>query len=276
MHSAETIADYAAQALLLELDATPKPGLVDRRNSGAHRDMDYAMFRASIEAVRPCFAAFFQLAWNFAGPPEALLEAARPIGIEAERDMLRATGGVNTHKGAIFSLGILCLGIARGAPDAEALLSRCAKIAAPALADFALVTDQTARSHGERQYLRYRAAGARGEAAAGFPSVRKFGLPALRGYLRGGASRNDAGVAALLHLMAGVEDTNILKRGGLDALQRTQADLSTFLRQEPTLEAILERAAALDEAFIAAHISPGGCADLLSAAWFLYLVYGDG
>ncbi len=270
--SAPQIADIAARALRLELDATPKPGLVDRANSGAHSDMDYAAFCGSIEALRPYFLECANLSRRYTGAPEQLLEAARPLGIAAERDMLRATGGVNTHRGAIFSLGIACLALGRAETERE-LFTECAAIAAPALDDFSALEKRAAHSHGERQYLKYRARGIRGEAAAGFPSVEKLALPRLRGYLAQGASENDAGVCTLLYLIAEAEDTNMLKRAGREWTQRTQADLRAFLRTSPSIGQMLDKAAELDRAFIQANASPGGCADLLALAWFVQLIY---
>ncbi len=269
--SASLIADCAARALRLELDATPKPGLVDRANNGAHKDMEHSTFCKSIEALRPYFLECVQFARRYEGAPERLLEAARPLGLEAEREMLRATGGVNTHRGAIFSLGIACLSMGRSDMNARRLFSACAAIAAPVLSDFTKLPRSGAHSHGEAQYLKYRAKGIRGEAAAGFPAVEKLALPLLSAFLKQGIDENDASVGVLLHLIANVEDTNMLKRAGQDWTKRTQSDLRGFLQTNPSIGRLLAKAAELDRTFIQAGASPGGCADLLALTWFVYL-----
>lgn len=106
--NAVEIGDLAYEALLAEVNATPKPGLVDRANAGAHTDMDHGTFLLSAEALRPWFREFARLGEASAPKaPEAVLPSLRPAGIAAEEAMFAATGGVNTHKGAIFSLGLL-------------------------------------------------------------------------------------------------------------------------------------------------------------------------
>ncbi len=99
----------AAEALWQELELTPKPGLVDRLNNGSHRDMDHALFVRSIMAITPWFARFAELGEvHAAKPADRQLRILRPMGMACEQAMYAATGGVNTHKGGIFALGLLC------------------------------------------------------------------------------------------------------------------------------------------------------------------------
>lgn len=266
----ERTADLAVQSLLEEVNTTPKPGLVDRRNNGSHRDMDISTFTASAAALRPYFRDCFRLGQATASLPfSETFRHLRRAGLQAEQEMYQATGGVNTHKGAIFTMGILCGGLGRlwtpesPIADTGALLDQCAKLAACSLnADFAgLSAPATA---GERLYLTRGITGIRGEAAAGLPSVTKFGLPAFREGLARGLSPNDAGAAALVHLIAHVEDTNLYHRGGEEGAAfaaQAAADLLPF----PTMAEI----EALDDAFIQRNLSPGGCADLLAVTYFL-------
>jgi holo-ACP synthase/triphosphoribosyl-dephospho-CoA synthase len=285
------IATCAVRALLYELAATPKPGLVDRRNNGAHTDMDFFTFIDSALCLSPYFRDMAVIGLQSRDiPPGELLAHLRGRGIAAEEEMLKATGGVNTHKGIIFSMGILCaacgyLGIQTpfsatlkaatpaGVSIDDDILDTAGKIAAPALTnDLQGLTPQNARTHGEKAFVSHAAQGIRGEAAAGFPAVRNFGLPALSAAIARGASLGDAGAEALLHLLAYTEDTNVIARAGIEALHEIQRDLRAFLDTQPSPAAVLQYAAALDEDFIARNISPGGCADLLAVTYMLHFV----
>ncbi len=274
---ADRVDALAAKALLDELDTTPKPGLVDRGNNGSHRDMTPETFEKSAAALRGYWRdCFLTGAKTAEGPPADAFSRLRTLGIEAERRMLAATGGVNTHKGAIFTLGTVCGAIGRlwrsEAPcrDPERIVRTCAELCAKAVeADLAQVEKTgTARTAGERFYLRCGLRGIRGELAAGLPSVRETGLPILEACLEEGMSRGDAGVIALLHLIARGEDTNMIKRGGL----ALAGEMSALVREELRKNARPSQARVreLDELFIRHDLSPGGCADLLAVSYFLY------
>lgn len=266
----------AERALLLEALVTPKPGLVDRANSGAHRDMDLFSFASSACALRHWFETCARTGMRLRGSEaEAAFEALRAAGVRAEAAMLRASGGANTHRGALFSLGLICCaaGMEDDGADAEAILRRAGEISAPALRELRAMDAQSASSAGERQYVSLGLSGARGEAAAGFPSVRQIALPALRRARAAGKNENDAGVDALLQLMARVEDSNVLHRGGEDALHALQAR-ARELCENGAGEAEVR---AFDGELIRANLSPGGCADLLAAAYCaLFLEEGYG
>ena len=274
---ARFIAQNAVRALLYEVAVTPKPGLVDRWNNGAHRDMDFFTF---IDSTAALSAYFHEMAVagiaNRGAPPEELLARLRCRGIEAEEEMFGATGGVNTHKGLIFSLGIICVALGcHGSPFpcSDTVLQTAAKIAAPAFHnDLEGVTPQNAVTHGEAVFAKYGISGVRGEAAAAFPSVRFRGLPILRKGIENGSSHNDAGVEALLHLVAYAADTNIISRSNPEVLKTLQASLQSFLDTQPDNAAVLDCATRLDEQFIKENISPGGCADLLAITYMLYFM----
>ena len=272
----ERAASLATRALLDEVCVTPKPGLVDRANSGSHRDMDIFTFTASAAALAPYWARCAAIGRDTAGqPPRTAFLALRRAGQAAERTMLSATAGVNTHKGAIFTLGLLCGAVGRlWRPEApcrepEALLAECAALASVSLEeDLAVLPagEETATA-GERLYRELGITGVRGEAARGLPGVRDAALPALRLALASGRNRNDAGAAALIHLLARVEDTNMIARGGSRAARAAQAACAALLENNPLPGP--EDIAALDREFIRGNLSPGGCADLLAAAFFL-------
>lgn len=255
------IADAAVEALMEEVRTTPKPGLVDLRSNGSHSDMDASLFLASAEALRPYFTRCAVIGREDADPFPRLREA----GIEAEQAMYATTGGVNTHRGAIYTLGILCAATARLSPEPNLseVLSLCAEIAGEAAkADLEHAEPDTA---GLRLYREYGIRGIRGEMADGLPSVKSIALPAFRTALSAGLSRNDAGAVTLLHLIADVQDTNLYHRGGPDGAAWAANTARELLERGPAIP----RIEALDDAFIARNLSPGGCADLLAVTYFL-------
>lgn len=272
----ELVSRLVTQALLDEVCVTPKPGLVDRANSGSHRDMDVFTFTASAAALWPYWGKCVEIGRETAGETaEAAFRALRREGQAAERAMFDAAGGVNTHKGAIFTLGLLCGAVGRlwkaDAPcrDVERILTVCAELARCSFEkDFAEIrAEKIPRTAGERIYREQGITGIRGEAARGLPSVREVALPVLRRALDAGKSRNDAGAAALLHLIAQVDDTNLIARGGMEAARAARTACAGLLEKNPLPD--MEEIAELDRAFTRRNLSPGGCADLLAAAFFL-------
>lgn len=264
------IADFACESLLDEVNTTPKPGLVDRRNNGSHKDMALRHFYDSVSALMPYFEECVKLGQETSNQlPESTFPLLRQAGLSAEQAMYHATGGINTHKGAIYTLGILCGSIGRlwspekPIADIPAILSECIKVAqASARQDLSMADGSTA---GQRAYLHYGIGGIREEVAAGLPSVALVSLPAYMQGLKDGLSPNDAGAIALLHLIAKVQDTNLYHRGGIDGAQWA-AKAAQALLPCPTTQQI----EALDDAFIHKNLSPGGCADLLAVTYFLH------
>ena len=267
-------ARLACQALLYEVAITPKPGLVDRENSGSHRDMDFFTFQASAAALQPYFAQCVRIGRQ-GGAPEETLRALRLPGKLAEAEMRRATVGVNTHKGAIFSMGILCGALGRldreswGNPDR--ILDECAAMAKGIVSeDYRDLTPETAKTAGQKLYLRYGITGVRGQAEAGFPAVREAGLPTLEAALAAGKNINEASCAALLTLLVHTADTNMIHRGGFDGMQQATLEVREILDREnfPSRETL----ESLDKRFIEKNLSPGGSADLLALTLFLHFL----
>ena len=212
----ELIAAQAFQALSQELAAWPKPGLVSHVDAGSHHDMDAAMLVRSAEVLRPYFA---ELA--VAGSEGARMSELRAIGLRAETAMLAATGGVNTHRGAIFGLGLLCA--AAGAiavlddRGAVSSMQRLGNVVSQRWGDEIRRGPVPLHSHGSAVLRRHGAGGARLKAATGFPSIYDVGLPALRRGRR--LAPEDAGAApvqACFALIASVQDTNLFYRGGAE------------------------------------------------------------
>jgi triphosphoribosyl-dephospho-CoA synthase len=258
-----SIAELAVAAIRAEADLTPKPGLVDQRGSGAHTDMDLAMLYASAESLRPTFAECASAARKFVLGPE-LRGRLGAIGRAGERAMLEATGGVNTHRGALWAVGLLSAGAALAGGPAGAV---------QVAARLAAIPDRhasTPTSHGAVARLRYGVRGASGEAQAGFPHVRRYALPALRAARRSGADEGTARLEALLSLLATVDDTCVLHRGGPAGLHALQAGAQAVINAGGvrTLEG-RRHFTALDEMCLTRRLSPGGSGDLLSATMFL-------
>lgn len=273
-HDAETIARQATRALLFEVTTTPKPGLVDRRNSGSHRDMDSFTFMSSAAALYPYFKkCAVQGLHDVAAkrPTAATFAALRPLGRQAESAMLAATDGVNTHKGAIFSIGLAAAALGRlnadRRRDPAAVLAECAAMTANLVkCDYAkLVKADTA---GQRFYLEYGITGVRGQAEAGFPAVRNVGLPTLETGLKYGLDNDRAGAAALLAMLCADDDTNMLARGGRAEQLRATNQVAALLAEDPYPDT--DTLARLDDDFIYRNLSPGGSADLLALCWLLH------
>jgi triphosphoribosyl-dephospho-CoA synthase len=258
------LASLAVRVLIEEAELTPKPALVDERGSGAHTDLSLTLMKSSAHCLRPSFelmalASFRQI------PSQALRGELDVIGRWAERSMLLTTGGVNTHRGAIWALGLLVSAAAMGANSPEAVAYRARQLAC--------LSDGSARkqpSNGSRVIQRYQVSGARGEAQAGFPHVITVGLPILHRSRGEGASETQARLHALLAIMAGLDDTCLLHRGGLAALNTAKTGAAAVLGAGGTATIqgweLLQR---LDRDLVALNASPGGSADLLAATLFL-------
>jgi len=211
----EAVAASAVQCLLLELETWPKPGLVSHVDSGSHDDMDADTFRASIAAI----ASYFRVLAE-AGACGCGMGRLRVIGLEAEAAMVAATAGVNTHRGAIFGMGLLCAAVgATAGGHIDPTLSLGATVSR-LWGDSILDGPVLLHGHGSGVRRRFGAGGARMEAAQGFPSVYEVGLPALRrGVLNAPDDAQAARVEACFALIAAVEDTNLLHRAGPSGLQ---------------------------------------------------------
>ena len=246
------VADLAERALRMELDTTPKPGLVDRRDNGAHKDMDYALMSKSISALRPYLTRLAVESAKDIDPAKI-----KEIGIEAEKAMLKATGGVNTHKGALF-----CIGLSVAA--ASYLASTTGSVEAYSFKELvsrAASEIPSARgTHGAEVKRSFKAVGALENACAAYPELFTDWLPYYRS-LEGDPFRCHK---TLLHIMTTLDDTNILHRRGAEGLAHAEAEAARLL--EDFSESGLS---SLNKDFIRENISPGGSADMLSLTIFI-------
>jgi triphosphoribosyl-dephospho-CoA synthase len=271
----QTISQKALLALLYEVSASPKPGLVDRFNQGAHQDMDFFTFMASSAALSNYFNDCVTEGIKYSGKdPKQLFQALRSIGIEAEKAMFAATNNVNTHKGLIFSLGIICAAASccmmesqNKIIDTEKICTKVSKMTQGlCLRELTLLKKTVNLTYGEKLYVNYGLKGIRGEVENGFPTVRNYSLPVLKKLKSlSNISINDIYVQTLFHLMAVNEDTNIVARHNLETLERVHLyaqrvlDAGGMLTQEG-----VQMIDKLDKEFIRRNISPGGSADLLA------------
>ncbi len=276
------VSSLALRSILYEVTVAPKPGLVDRLNCGAHNDMDIFTFLDSASVLQPYFYHCLKKGMDFNGKDfTKLMEEIRPLGIEAERAMFHATEGINTHKGAIFSFGVICAALGSifleertRALEALTLVNRVKEISKGVSQELEEAKGKKELTYGEKLYLSYGVNGIRGEVESGFETVMTYSLPLLKDLLKNKKYRiNDVLVEVLLVLIRYTEDSNILGRQGLEALDYAQKEaerileLGGFLSQEGRI--LVEE---MDKDFIRKNISPGGAADLLGVTLFLYYI----
>ncbi|TWB02383.1 triphosphoribosyl-dephospho-CoA synthase MdcB [Bradyrhizobium stylosanthis] len=261
---ATQLGHFASLCLKLEVETYPKPGLVSHVDNGAHRDMDAALLCLSAETLMPFFSELAA-----AGAEGAGMNRLRAIGVAAERAMLAATQDINTHRGAIFGLGLLCA--AAGYRNAVGIRKSLGRLVSERWGDDILSGPVSLRSHGAVASRRYGAGGARAEAAEGFPSVYDIALPALQAARERAPHDEEAvRVETCMRLIAEVTDTNLLHRGRAEGLRFAQESASSFLAVGGVgSPGWRRRAADIHEAFVARNLSPGGSADLLAMALFV-------
>ncbi|MGY2165247.1 triphosphoribosyl-dephospho-CoA synthase [Pseudomonas tolaasii] len=259
---ADRLADLAVEALIDEADLSPKPALVDRRGNGAHSDLHLGLMHASALSLWPMFKEMAEAAIEFGEVGLPLREALGRIGREGEEAMLATTQGVNTHRGAIWALGLLTA--------AAALAPRAVTLTA---AKLALLNDRYApqpMSHGAQVAQRYGARGAREEAQLGFPSVVQRGLPQLCKSRLQNSGEQNARLDALLAIMTELADTCVLYRAGPEGISAMQLGAQAVLDAGGSATLAGRRQLhELDQQLLALNASPGGAADLLAACLFI-------
>lgn len=259
------LASLAREALIAEAELTPKPGLVDRRGSGAHDDLSLALMRQSATAIEPYFAAMASCSQEQDIDCNLRSQLAA-IGRDAERAMYQATQGSNAHKGAIWILGLLVSAAIRvPSENAREIAAGAGAIARiPDRAQPKLLT------HGDIVRNRYGAGGARMEASNNFPHVVECGLATLRTRRANKHPEEVCRLDALLSLMAKLDDTCVLYRSGVQALHVVQSGAQAVLNAGGSSSTSgRQRMHKLDRELIVRHVSPGGSADLLAATIFL-------
>ena len=270
------IGHLASMALQAELDTTPKPGLVDRNDNGAHRDMDHTLMQRSIQALHPYFVRLAQLGFNGKQPCH---DEIVNIGIEAEREMFKATGGVNTHKGALFSIGLAAVALAGEAFCRITQAEGCGTMAyndvnskqirslSNSIASLAHLFPDTNGTHGSKAKANNILKGALDNAREGYTQLFKAWLPFYIDRIAEGD--NYALHKTLLRIMCDLDDTNIVYRTSMETMQEVKTEARQMLdtsRNIVNFEAALQ---AMNTDYIHRNISPGGSADMLSLVVFL-------
>lgn len=272
------------KALFYEVNTSLKPGLVDRLHNGSHKDMRLSTFINSAYSLTDYFCQCVKegLSCDCSKKELPLLfQKLRGIGKQAEKNMLFATQGINTHKGIVFSGGILCAAIgyyistnSKDISSENFLLSLpeiCCCMLPELLSDYLTLTPDTAKTNGEKLYLKYKITGIRGESKEGFPLLFNVGFPLFQAVLKKGFSLWQAGLITLLHYIACTEDTNLIIRSDYQLACKIQKDLQQFLAHA-TYEEQLSILPKLDAFFVSRNISPGGSADMLALTYFLYFI----
>ena len=275
----QNIGCLALEAMLLEANCAPAPGLVDRFNSGAHNDMDIYTFIKSSVALSSYMHNFVYMGYMHKGALDTLLAFIRPLGIEAEAAMFKATKGVNTQKGLIFLMGILYAAagyvyrkynIIKSTLVFDAVKIMCQGLVAKELGN--LPYDRKLTS-GERLYHQYGIRGIRGELEDGLPIIQDIALPAYKKAISLGATDDALLIYTLLSIMTATEDTTIINRHDQDTLIMVQKSAKKLLSNDDILQLDgFDAVKDLDRQFIEQWISPGGSADLLAATHFLYVL----
>lgn len=273
------IGHLASMALQAELDTTPKPGLVDRNDNGAHRDMDHALMQRSIQALHPYFVRLAQLGFTDKQPCH---DEIVNIGIEAEREMFKATGGVNTHKGALFSIGLAAVALAGEAFCRITQAEGCGTMAyndvnskqiqslSNSIASLARLFPDTNGTHGSKAKANNILKGALDNARDGYTQLFKAWLPFYIDRIAEGD--NYALHKTLLRIMCDLDDTNIVYRTSMETMKEVKTEARQMLdtsRNIVNFEAALQ---AMNTDYIHRNISPGGSADMLSLVVFLSCV----
>lgn len=261
----ERLASALAAGAALELYLTPKPGLVDLADRGAHPDLSLALMERSLAIV----AAYLDdIARSLvAGQP---FPQQRALGMAAERRMFGELD-TNTHKGYIFLAGMLL--IARWhapAPDEKALRRTLSGLST----DF-FAAGETIASHGRTVRDRYSAGGIVREAILGLPAVFDGALPAFRKTLQQTGCFSAASFAMLANLMQTVDDTTTLHRGGPAGLARVKRDGRRLEQLIAGGDDYLAFLRATNRAYIRMNLTMGGVADLLGLAYGWLLAGGE-
>src|ERR1700690_3843228 len=252
---AAAIASMAVRCLLLELETWPKPGLVSHIAPGSHADMNAGTFCRSAAAIHPFLHALAE-----AGAQGCGMGRLRVIGLDAEAAMFAATNGVNTHRGAIFGFGLLCAAAGARAAGRTDPAMPLGVVVSRLWGSNILNGPVLLHSHGGGARRRYGAGGARLEAAQGFPSVYKIGLPALKqAALIAPGNAEAARVQACFALIAALEDTNLLHRAGPSVFRFAQRAARIFLEGGGVSTFYgRKRASIVHRSFVARRLSPGG------------------
>ena len=256
------LSQLATQALQQELDTTPKPGLVDRHDNGAHSDMDYVLMKKSIEMLHPWFT---RIALTATDNKNDIPEKIQELGIEAEKAMLEATNGINTHRGALFSMGLMLAAAAIELASGEHKHTLIKDALQQRVAQLAQFFKSPGNTHGASIRHQGSTRGAVASAQEGYKDLFCSWLP----YYQQQHDKPYANHKLLLLIISELDDTNIVFRKGEDKAQEIKV-----LARETLNSFSTDKLEDLNRKFIEEHISPGGAADMLALTLFVSYLMG--
>lgn len=282
-------AEYAQKSILYEAVLTPKPGLVDAVDPGSHKDMNVFTFLDSSTSLFKSFYDYAKEGFVCEQDEQGLFNEIRKIGINAENSMFEATKNINTHKGINFSLGIILAAtgyyfkntnfdvdvINKFNEQNSMQIINVVKNMTKDLVknDFKNLHKKEHLTNGEKLYLKTGFSGIRGEVENGFPTIFEIALPRLRHVSNMNISMDRKLLDVLFHIMQNTSDSNVVNRGGLEALNFVKQESSKFVENNNIFkENYKEKIEEMNKLFIKKNISPGGSADLLSVTIYFAML----
>ncbi|KAA8734867.1 triphosphoribosyl-dephospho-CoA synthase [Acinetobacter qingfengensis] len=268
---AEYLADVAVQALLDEVNLSPKPALVDQRGCGAHDDLNLQLMEASAHSLSPMFKLMAEAGQEHGVICQALREHIGVLGRQGEQQMLNITQGINTHRGAIWSMGLMvtAASITYWQPEHLTVLGLCQTAGQIACLEDRFLPKATL-SHGQKVREKFGVHGAKQHAQQGFPVITQYGFPQLLCSRQNGIPEKFAQLDALLSMMAHISDTCVIHRAGLSGLKCMQIGAQQVLDLGGSATfAGRQRLKQLETDLLVMRASAGGAADLLATLLFL-------
>ncbi len=276
MNSKE-VAKLATKALLYEVSISPKAGLVSRLSNGSHKDMDFYTFIDSVLSLSNYFSECYTYGQenNFYSPN--FFKNLRDLGKKAEKEMYQATNGVNTHKGTIFSMGILISVLASHLKEVDKIdlkiLSQKIKNMCSSLID-ELENINNFSTYGEKTFKNYHLTGARGLALSGYDIVLLDGINKLKEFTKS-LDFETSCILLLFYYISLLDDTNIVNRTNFETLKEIQILCKNLYEENVkslSKEKIRNEMSKLNDIFIEKNISAGGSADLLILTIFIHFI----
>lgn len=275
----KAIASLATKSILYEVTLSPKPGLVDRFNNGAHKDMNFYHFIDSAFALHEHLENYLIIGYQHESEDfNQLFSKLRREGLLAEQSMFRATGNVNTHKGLNFAYALILGAIGYyinvysnyDKLDIDKIFDYVKEMARPIVdKDFNGITDKNAKTYGEKLYIKYGILGPRGEAASGYTYLIKEILPYIDKRMSQDVDEEAIYLEVLILMMSKVEDGNLIHRGGIDQWRKVKKEAANIYKRIYEGENVRLLLSEYNNILVERYLSPGGSADLLCLSIFL-------
>lgn len=273
--TAEEVASLAIKAMIYEVSISPKAGLVTRISNGSHKDMNFYTFLNSAFALREYFIECFKHNEKYDFKSEEFFKNLRIVGKKAEIKMFEVTENINTHKGTIFSMGILIATLSQCMKEEKLdlleVIEKIKKICKPLEDELGINLQNTS---GEKIYQKYKIKGARGLALAGYSIVLDDGIKKMYEFTKK-LDLETTSIMLLFYYMSILDDTNIIARSNVETLEKVRQKSKKLYEEnlkELDQKKIKMDMSALDEYFIERNISSGGSADLLILTIFIYFL----